>query len=276
MLAVPPGNGFAMIELPRPILIGMVHLPALPGSPRNRLPLDAIIQRAVTDARVLADAGFGAVIVENFGDAPFAADRVDPVTISSMAVAAREVLQVVGVPVGLNVLRNDAAAALAIAASIGAAFIRVNIHVGVAATDQGIIEGRAADTLRLRQRLGRDIGILADVHVKHATPLSQPDIGLAAEETAYRGQADMLIVSGPTTGRGVDLNDLRRVRSVVPDRPLLVGSGATEQTVTELLRHADGVIVGSSLKPEHRCDEPVDADRAAAFVRAVGAGLPRS
>jgi hypothetical protein len=261
-----------MIDLPRPILIGMVHLPALPGSPQNRLPLDVIIQRAVADARVLAGAGFGAVIVENFGDAPFAADRVDPITISSMAVVAREVLQSAGVPVGLNVLRNDAAAALAIAAAIGAAFIRVNVHVGVAATDQGIIEGKAADTLRLRQRLGHDIGILADIHVKHATPLSQPDIGLAAEEAAYRGQADMLIVSGPTTGRGVDLNDLSRVRAVVPDRPLLVGSGATIETVTDLLQRADGVIVGSSLKPGRRCDEPVDADRAIAFVQAVRAG----
>ena len=259
-----------MVDLGRPILIGMVHLPALPGSPQNHLRLDDIIGRAVDDAATLKRAGFGAVIVENFGDAPFAADRVDPITVASMAVVAREVIQSAALPVGINVLRNDAAAGLAIAAAIGAAFIRVNVHVGVAATDQGIIEGRAADTLRLRARLAPDVGILADVHVKHSSPLSQPDIGLAAEETAYRGQADMLIVSGETTGRAVDRENLRRVKEAVPNRPLLVGSGASVDTVAELLTLADGVIVGSSLKPGGRIEQPVDAQLAAAFVRAAG------
>jgi membrane complex biogenesis BtpA family protein len=259
----------SMLSLQPPILIGMVHLPALPGSPNNQLPLDGIVRQAVADATTLKDAGFSAVMVENFGDAPFSPDRVDPVTIASMAVVTREVIQSVDIPTGINVLRNDAAAGIAIAAVINAHFIRVNVHVGVAATDQGIIEGRAADTLRLRQRLGRDVGILADVHVKHASPLSQPDIALAAEETAYRGQADMLIVSGATTGRAAALDDLARVRNAVPDRPLLVGSGLTVDTVAGFLAVADGAIVGSSLKPGKQIHEPIDAAAARAFVAAA-------
>ena len=265
-----------MIELPRPILIGMVHLPALPGSPRHCLSMDTIIDRAVQDALTLRKAGFTAVIVENFGDAPFAADRIEPVAVASMAVVAREVVRAFAMPVGINALRNDAAAGLGIAAAVGAAFIRVNVHVGVAATDQGIIQGQAADTLRLRQRIGPDIGIFADVHVKHASPLSQPDIALAAEETAYRGHADALIVSGPSTGRAVDAANLRRVRDAVPDRPVLVGSGATAETIADLLQLADGVIVGSSLKAGGRVEEPVDAERARAFIAAVrGGAAPR-
>lgn len=258
-----------MISMGTPILIGMVHLPALPGSPNNKLSLDVIIRRAMRDAAVLQDAGFSAMIVENIGDAPFAPDRVDPVTVASMSVVAREVIQAVSIPVGINVLRNDAAAGLAVAAVIGAPFIRVNVHVGVAATDQGIVEGRAADTLRLRQRLGCDVGILADVHVKHASPLSQPDIALAAEETAYRGHADMLIVSGTSTGRPADMDNIRRVRRAVPDRPLLVGSGVTTETVAAYLGESDGVIVGSGLKPGGCVDEPVDAAMARGFVEAA-------
>src|SRR5207245_839512 len=101
-----------------------------------------------------------------------------------------------GKPVGVNVLRNDACAALGIAATVGAAFIRVNVHSGVAASDQGILEGRAAETLRLRDALGVPVAIWADVHVKHARPLDSEDVARAAEDAVERGLADAILVSG--------------------------------------------------------------------------------
>jgi membrane complex biogenesis BtpA family protein len=264
------GNGQeAMIELDRPILIGMVHLPALPGSAGYAGSMSAVIEHAVRDAVTLADAGFGVILIENFGDAPFTPGRVAASTVAAFAIAAHEVARATKRPIGINVLRNDAASALGIAAAVGAALIRVNVHTGVAATDQGIIEGRAQETLELRQRVAPDVGIFADVHVKHATPLSQPDIALAAEETAYRGRADALIVSGAATGQPPDRNDVNRVRLAVPDRPVLIGSGATVETVQEWLRCADGVIVGSALKAGRRIEQPIDAESARAFVAAA-------
>ena len=186
-----------------------------------------------------------------------------------MAIVVAGVREVTSLKIGVNALRNDARSALGIAAAAGAHFIRVNVHTGVSATDQGLIEGRAAETLAYRERLGAEVGIFADVHVKHATPVSQPDIALAAEETAYRGLADVLIVSGSTTGRGTDIQDIRRVKRAVPDRPILVGSGTQVETVSELLRLCDGVIVGKHIKEQGRLDRPVDPARAAAFVRAA-------
>ena len=260
-----------MTALPEPLLIGMVHLPALPGSPAHRLSVEDIIAHAQTDAVALADAGFGGLMVENIGDAPFAAGPLEPVTVSAMAIVVRELVRTTALPVGVNCLRNDACAALGIAATTGARFIRVNVHVGVAATDQGFIEGRAYETLRERQRLCPEVRIFADVHVKHAEPVSQPDIVLAAEETAYRGLADAVIVSGPTTGRPTDEYDLANVKVAVPDKPILVGSGATADTIKAILEVADGAIVGSSLKPGGDIAKPVDPQRAGAFIKAVTA-----
>jgi len=250
-------------------LIGMVHLPALPGAPGCVLPIRRIIDGAVDEARLLAEAGFDAVIVENFGDAPFSAEEVCRETVASMAVVVDHIVRSVDVTVGVNVLRNDALSGLAVAAATGAAFIRVNVLSGVYATDQGVLTGRPR---RLSERLAAvapAVKIAADVHVKHAQPISQPDIALAAEETAYRAGADALIVSGDATGRAADLGSTRRVAEAVPDRPVWIGSGVTPETVGDCLGVADGVIVGSCLKQNGKATLPLDAARVETFMAAV-------
>jgi len=246
-------------------LVGMIHLPGLPGSARAAMAMRAIIARAVREARTLAEAGFDAVIVENFGDAPFAADCVPPETTAAMGIVVDHVVRAVRIPVGVNVLRNDSLAALAVAATTGAAFIRVNVLSGTYATDQGLITGRANELLRRRATLAPGVKIAADVHVKHATPISQPDITLAAEETAHRGGADVLIVSGAGTGRATDLADVRRVRETVSDRPIWIGSGVTAETLSECLKIADGVIVGTALKKYGRIEAGLDRRRCVVF-----------
>ncbi len=257
-----------MVDLPSPALIGVIHLSALPGSVRHQLAMGEIIERATADARALRDAGFDAVMVENFGDIPFR-PTLPQASVAAMAVAADRVRREIDLPLGINALRNDARAALGIAASVGAAFIRVNVHVGVSAADQGLLEGRANETLAYRKQLGARIAILADVHVKHAAPISEPDLARAARDTAYRGLADGLIVTGPATGETVDLEDLRRVRAAVPDRRVFVGSGATIATAATLLREASGIIVGTGIKVGRITSNPVDAALAREFVRAV-------
>jgi len=245
----------------------MVHLAPLPGSPASRRSLADIVRHAVADACALAEAGFDAVLVENFGDAPFRAGPVDPHTVAAMTVVVRAVRRAVARPVGVNVLRNDARTALAVAAACGAAFIRVNVHTGVYATDQGILEGRADETLRYRRRIGTSAVIFADVHVnKHAVPLFASDLAQAARETAYRGGADGLIVSGPATGEPTDLGDLRKVREAVPDRPVLAGSGVTIEQVRAILQIGCGAIVGTAIKRDGCTTAPVDPDRAKAFI----------
>ncbi|MGQ0849919.1 MAG: BtpA/SgcQ family protein [Actinomycetota bacterium] len=247
----------------------MVHLPPLPGSPRYRGDLDGVIERAREDALTLKQAGFPSLMIENFGDLPFYGDRVPAETVASMTRVIAEISTSVALPFGVNVLRNDANAALAIAVATGAAFIRVNVLSGMMITDQGPIVGQAADIARQRRRLCPDVTILADVFVKHATPPPGLSIEQAALDTWERGGAGALIVSGEGTGGAPDPDDLKRVRSAVPEAPLLVGSGANPESLEQLAMLADGAIVGSFLMSDGKAGNPVDRRRAADFVAAA-------
>lgn len=167
-------------------------------------------------------------MLENFGDAPFYPEAVPRHVVAELTALAASVSDAVDCPLGINVLRNDAESALSIAAAVDADFIRVNVHVGTAATDQGVLEGKAHETLRLRNRLEADVSILADIHVKHATPIGETTLEQAALETVERGRADGIIVSGAGTGEETARTDLDCVADAVGDRvPVLVGSGIT-------------------------------------------------
>lgn len=250
-------------------LIGMIHLGPLPGAPAYTGDLAAVTAAAATDARVLEEAGFDAVMVENFGDRPFFADDVPKVTVAAMAVVAAAVGDAVAIPVGINVLRNDALAAVAIAAAAGAALIRVNVLAGTMTTDQGVITGKAAEVARLRAALGWQGEVLADVFVKHASPPSGTSLADAARDTWERAGADALIVTGAATGWGASLQAVREVKAAVPEAPVLVGSGIDPGSIAGFLELADGVIVGTALKAGGITTNPVDPDRARALVTAA-------
>lgn len=255
-----------------PLLIGMIHLPPLPGAPRHTLAMTAILERVERDARALVGAGFDALLVENFGDTPFHPEQVPPVTVASLTRAvARAIAAAPGVPVGVNVLRNDARAALGIAAATGASFIRVNVHTGTMFTDQGPLVGRAWETLRLRRALGLErCAILADVLVKHAVPPGGITLEDAALDLLHRGGADGLIVSGVATGRPTDPDAIGRLRAHLPEAAILVGSGTTPQSAPTLVAAgATGLIVGSWVQQDGQAGTGVDAERAALLARSL-------
>jgi membrane complex biogenesis BtpA family protein len=176
-------------------------------------------------------------------------------------------------PVGINVLRNDAHSALAIASCVGAKFIRVNVLTGVMATDQGLIEGNAHELLRYRRELGSDVTILADVLVKHARPLGTPNLTTAVTDTIERGLADGIILSGWATGSPPNLEDLELATNAAKGTPVFIGSGADEDNIGQLIQAANGVIVASSLKRHGNINEPIDPIRVSAFIEAMEEGL---
>lgn len=250
-------------------LIGVVHLRPLPGAPQWGGDLDRVLAEAVADARACAQGGADAVCIENFGDVPFTRGAVGPETVAAMAAAGRAVRAAVRVPIGFNVLRNDARAALALCAACGGSFVRVNVLTGAMVTDQGVIEGDAFNVLRQRQTLCPRVLIFADVQVKHAVPLGDLPLEIAARDTVERGLADALIVSGTGTGVATDPRDLERARAACPDTPVLLGSGVTVANVGDYLAHADGIIVGTSIKRGGQVGNPVEARRVAALKRAM-------
>lgn len=251
--------------------MGVVHLPPLPGAPRPGPGLDAVLARAAHDARVLAAGGADAVIVENLGDAPFAAEQVEPVTVAAMTRAVLAVREAAPhLAVGVNVLRNDALAAIGVAVVTGAAFVRVNVLAGAMVTDQGLVQGRAREVALLRTRLGGGVRVVADVLVKHAVPLGPTPLDDAARDTFLRAGADALVVSGTGTGRPTAAVDVATVRRAVPDAPVWIGSGLTPDTAAGLAPF-DAAIVGTWLHADAALHAPLDVAR----VRAVREALDR-
>jgi len=254
-------------------LVGMVHLPPLPGSPRFEGDRDAIRERLRRDASALEAGGVDGIMLENFGDAPFYPDRVPRHVVADIAALAATLRDHVSIPFGVNILRNDVRSALAVAAATGGTFVRVNVHTGARLTDQGVVEGMAHETLRLRERLDADVAILADLDVKHSAPLAERPLAEELGDLVDRGGADAVVVSGAGTGASVDTEFLDRVVACRDarglDAPVFLGSGVTPDTAPDLLSVADGAIVGTALKHDGETTNPVDEAAVKRVVEAV-------
>ncbi len=250
-------------------VIGMVHLLPLPGSPEYGGDLQAVRDAALRDAQALADGGVSGIMIENFGDLPFYPDQVPAETVAAMTAVAQDIRRQTGLPIGINVLRNDARAALAIAGAVGAQFIRVNVFGYAYVTDQGWLGSRAHEIMRLRRWLGFHVRIFADVFVKHAVSPARLSIQQAAYDLAHRSLADAVIVSGNMTGGAIDLDEIQMVRQTLPDVAILAGSGATPENAEALLQFADGLIVGSYFKEGGHVNNRVDSTRVKQLIETI-------
>jgi len=252
----------AWAKVPK-VVIGMLHLPALPGSPLYGGSIAPIRDAMLRDAKLLADGGVHGLMIENFGDVPFYPGRVPTHVVAHITALTAEVRRAVPkLPLGINVLRNDGLSALSVAHAVGAQYIRVNVLCGARVADQGLLQGIAHDLLRLRSELKAEwIKIFADVDVKHSAPLAERAIVDEVDDTLHRGLADALIVSGAGTGKATDPEKVRVVKSAAKDAPVFLGSGVTPTSLPKLLPHADGFIVGTYFKKDGVSTNPVDPQR---------------
>jgi membrane complex biogenesis BtpA family protein len=258
---------FGKSSASRPI-IGMIHLRPLPGSAQFDGDAAKILDHALRDADALSKGGVSALMLENFGDVPFYPGRVPQYVVARMTAVAFAVRRRFDLPLGINVLRNDGQSALGIAAAVGAEFIRVNILCGARLADQGIISAIAHDLLRERAMLGAgNVAILADVDVKHSAPLAPRSLEDETADTIHRGLADGLIVSGSGTGKSTDPAQVRAVKAAAGKTPVFIGSGVSAATIKDFLPHADGFIVGTSVKKNGDVAQAVDVKRVRELVK---------
>jgi uncharacterized protein len=241
-------------------LIACIHLLPLPGSPRYGGSMQKIIESAIIEATIFSHFGVDGLIVENFRDNPFYPDEVPAITVASMTVVIKEILRVFSGPVGINILRNDAIAALAVAAATEVNFIRVNVHIGAAVTDQGIIQGKGHETLRMKKMLDPRILIFADAAVKHASPLGNRSLLEEVNDITNRGMADAIILTGKSTGSATNKDEIIKVKQHT-HLPVIVGSGVSAENIKSYFNLADGFIVGSYFKKEGVADNAVDEVR---------------
>jgi membrane complex biogenesis BtpA family protein len=249
---------------PKPI-IACIHLMPLPGAPLYEGDIDSIFETALREVAVFKRHNVDGLIVENFRDMPFYPDKLPPETIAAMTAVIREIRNTFPGPIGVNALRNDAQSAMAIAVAAQTQFIRVNVHTGSAVTDQGLIHGKAYETLRLRANLKSDVLIFADVDVKHASPLGNRGIEAETRDLSDRGLADAIIVSGKGTGHPTNSSDIERVRESTK-LPILLGSGVQPENIKIYSEIADGFIVGSYFKKDGKAINTVDEERVKGFM----------
>jgi membrane complex biogenesis BtpA family protein len=256
----------------RKVVIGMIHSRALPGSPAYEgEPMDAIVGFAIDEAARLKAGGADGLLVENHGDIPFAKpDQLGPETAACMAVMTDAVRRAAGLPVGVNVLANAVHHALAVAKASGAAFVRVNQWANAYVANEGLMDGLAGSAARYRAALyAREVRVFADVHVKHGAHAITADRTVAelARDVEFF-DADVAVATGQRTGDTAELDEIAAIAGGC-SLPVVVGSGVTAANVGDILRVADGVIVGSSLKHDGVWWNAVDPARLAAFMAAA-------
>lgn len=256
-------------------IIGMIHLKALPGAPRNSLSIPEILTSAINDLNSLVEGKIDGVLVENYNDFPFQPFTADTSTVVSMSLIIKELVKSSSVPVGVNVLRNACSDALVIASLTGAEYIRCNFLTGAYVIDQGVVVGCAHILKRVQKQLScfkteSTPLIFGDVLCKHASPISPRTIDLEALDALERGLADAVIVTGDRTGLSVKLSDLKLLREK-QIQPILIGSGVTLDNIQEILPLIDGIIIGTSLKHKNKISQPVDSKKVEALMQKVHA-----
>jgi uncharacterized protein len=260
------------------VLIGMIHCPAFPGSPRYRgADMSTIYDACMRDAEACIEGGLHGLVIENHGDIPFSKpDDIGPETTGFMSVVTDRIASAIGVPLGINVLANAPIPAFAIAMAGGAKFIRVNQWANAYVANEGFMEGRAAEAMRYRSMLRAEhIKIFADSHVKHGSHAIVADRSIEelTRDLAFF-DADGIIATGQRTGNSATMEEIDEIGSAT-HLPLLVGSGVTKDNIVDILGRTSGVIVASSLKYDGVWWNAVDIDRVRAFRKAAEAGLER-
>jgi membrane complex biogenesis BtpA family protein len=251
-----------------PRLIGMVHLPALPGTPANQgASLEEIVAGAVRDAQTLHRAGFDGVLVQNSLDRP-TRERVDAATIAQLTAVCLAVRAAAPLSIGVNIVKNDGPGAVAVAAAVGAEFARVKIHTGGVLSAEGVVRGCSWETMALRDRLGAEVAVWADVYEPTSRPLLADDLLAAAVDAVVFGLADGLIITQPTAA--ASLAAIRLLREKLPATRMVVGGRVAAGNVAATLSEVDSVIIGSALKRPAGIRGPVVYEAAREIAVAAG------
>ena len=260
-----------IFDRPKPI-IGVIHLPPLPGAPRyDGQPVEEIYAAGVADAHSMSQAGIDGIIVENAFDLPFARpEAIGHETVAALTAACVRVRDAVELPIGITCVANGVMPALAIAKAVGARFVRANQWANAYVANEGIINGPAGEALRYRSAIGaREVRVFADVHVKFGAHAITADRTVSEQaRDAEFFDADVLIGSGQRTGSPTEADEIRAIQAGA-SLPVLVGSGLDVDNAAELMSVADGAIVGSSLKYGGAWWNPVDPSVARRLMKVV-------
>jgi uncharacterized protein len=249
-------------------VIAMIHVPALPGTPKNTLRPDEIVRQALDEAELYASLGIDSVIIENMHDRPFLKHVVGPEVTSLMAVIGYEIKKKTNLYCGVQILAAANREALSVAHAAGLDFIRSEGFVYGHLADEGYIESDAASLLRFRKQIGAEnILIFSDIKKKHSSHAITSDLNI--EEHALTAEfflSDGIIITGKSTGLPPDPKEVFLVKRAV-NIPVLLGSGITHTNIGMYYKFADAFIIGSQFKLEGQWQNPIDEHQVKSFMQ---------
>lgn len=253
-------------------VIGMIHVRALPGTPRHAGGMEPILDQALAEARLYRDCGIHALMIENMHDIPYV-QQPGPEITAAMAVLARAVKQAVpDLPLGIQILAGGNREALSAALAAGADFIRTEAFVFGHVADEGWMDACAGELLRHRKAIGAEsIAVFTDIKKKHSAHALTADVDIV--QTAHAAEyflSDGLILTGTATGEAASIEELRAVHAATR-LPVLVGSGITADNLQAYLPCADAFIVGSYFKQDGYWANPLDPDRIRRLLDVINA-----
>ena len=251
-------------------LIGMIHVPALPGTPGNKLNPKEIISKCLKEAMKLKDGGIDGIMIENMHDIPYLKRNVGPEIVGLLSVVGHEVKKASSLPCGIQILAGANKEALAAALAGGLDFIRAEGFVFGHLADEGYMDADAGELLRFRKFIGAEhIFIFTDIKKKHSSHAITQDVSIT--ETAKSAEfflSDGIVITGKFTGKEPELGSVKDVREATK-LPVLIGSGITEENIEKYFRFADGFIVGSSIKYDGNWENDIDPERLSLIVKKV-------
>lgn len=248
-------------------LIGVIHLPALPGAAGYSGSVDNILEGAMAEAQIYKESGFDALLVENTHDLPYLKGAVAPETTAAMAVICRALKAETKMPFGVQILAGANIEALAVAIACGLEFVRVEGFVFAHIGDEGFHDACAPNLIRRRFNLKADsIKIFADIKKKHSSHAITSDVAIGeTAKTAQDFKADGVIVSGLRTGDAASVDEVKAVAEAV-EIPVLIGSGVNRDNLPEYATSADALIIGSSVKVDGLWQNALDRERCQRIV----------
>ena len=252
-------------------VVGVIHVGALPGTPRNSLSVAELIRGAREEARIYRECGVNGIIIENMHDVPYLRGEVGPEIVAAMTAIGCEVKNECALPTGIQILAGANIAAMAVAQAAGLDFIRAEGYAYAHVADEGLIQASAAELLRYRRAIGAEsVQVWTDVKKKHAAHAITADVSLGetAETVQFMG-ADCVIVTGSVTGQPPRIADVQEAKSHCT-LPVYLGSGISENNIGEFYEEADGFIIGSAFKVDGLWSNTIDPARVTRFIRHAG------
>ena len=251
-------------------VIGVIHVGALPGTPRNTQSVSELVTAARREAELYRESGVDGVMIENMHDVPYLRGEVGPEIVAAMAAIGTEVKAESRLPVGIQILAGANIEAMAVAHAAGLDFIRAEAYAYAHVADEGLIEASAAKLLRYRRMIGAtNVQVWTDVKKKHAAHAITADVSLGetAETIEFMG-ADCVIVTGNATGKPPSAADVREAKMHCR-LPVFLGSGISADNIREFYSEADGFIIGSSFKVDGLWSNTIDPARVEKFMRLI-------